>query len=59
MEPGTASRVADRVGSQKGPEIPVLQAHYAAMHAQEEALKRQIPEALVLYHIQLDRKSVV
>lgn len=53
VEPGTASRLADGVSSQNGPGFPVLQAHYAAMHAQEEVLKRQIPEALVLYHIQL------
>lgn len=31
----------------------MLQAHYAAMHAQEETLQRELPEALVVYHLHL------
>ncbi len=31
----------------------MLQSHYAAMHAQEESLSREIPDALVMYHIHL------
>lgn len=38
---------------QKGRDIPMVQTHYAAMHAQEETLQRELPEALVLYHLHL------
>jgi hypothetical protein len=31
----------------------MLSSHYAAMHAQEETLQRELPEALVLYHLHL------
>ena len=31
----------------------MLESHYAAMHAQEETLQRELPVALVLYHLHL------
>lgn len=30
-----------------------MRAHYAAMHAQEETLQRELPPALLLYHLHL------
>ncbi len=38
---------------QRSKDIPMLESHYAAMHAQEETLQRELPLALVLYHLHL------
>jgi hypothetical protein len=53
VDPVTKSRVGADGGSKNIHVIPPVQAHYAAMHAQEETLRRRVPEALVLYHINL------